>query len=64
MARFTILIDNEEIMYCEKCAILLASQGFKVQRMQEEQPVQQSIEPRPFDNQRQREIDVFLKDLE
>ena len=30
--------EGEEIYYCEKCAILLASQGFKVIKLEPEQP--------------------------
>lgn len=31
-----VLSDDENLPYCEKCAILLASQGFKVMRMETE----------------------------
>jgi hypothetical protein len=31
-AKYFISIDEEDLPYCEKCAILLASQGFKVSK--------------------------------
>jgi predicted SprT family Zn-dependent metalloprotease len=31
-ARFKAVSDEADLFYCEKCAILLASQGFKVMR--------------------------------
>ena len=34
-AKYYIFIDDEDLPYCEKCAILLASQGFKVVKADE-----------------------------
>lgn len=34
-AKYVISIDDEDLPYCEKCAILLASQGFKVRKLDE-----------------------------
>lgn len=34
-AKYVISIDDEDMPYCEKCAILLASQGFKVSKCDE-----------------------------
>jgi hypothetical protein len=35
-AEFSIRIDEESLAYCQRCAVLLASQGFKVARIKEE----------------------------
>ena len=32
-AKYFVLSEEERIFYCEKCAISLASQGFKVSKM-------------------------------
>lgn len=33
VAKYVVESDEETMFYCEKCAILLASQGFKVSKM-------------------------------
>jgi hypothetical protein len=35
VAKYYVESDEETLFYCEKCAILLASQGFKVAKMNE-----------------------------
>ncbi len=39
IAKYFVESDEETLFYCEKCAILLASQGFKVGKMNESQTV-------------------------
>lgn len=34
VAKFIVYSDDETLPYCEKCAILLASQGFKVTKLE------------------------------
>lgn len=53
-AKYIVESDEESLFYCEKCAILLASQGFKVCKLGE------SVS----DNPRKREVDDFLGELD
>jgi hypothetical protein len=57
VAKFLAYSEEESLYYCEKCAILLASQGFTVMRLNENSS---SIELNP----RKEEVNSFLGDLE
>lgn len=35
-SKYRIVSEDLELMYCEKCAILMASQGFKVEKLDRE----------------------------
>lgn len=66
-AKYYVYSDDETLMYCEKCAILLASQGFKVVKIdaegQAQHPVGDGLEV--LDNHpRKIEISRFLSDLD
>ena len=55
-AKFIAYSEEESLYYCEKCAILLASQGFTVMRLNEGSSV--AVNPR------KEEVDSFLNELE
>jgi len=55
-AKYLINSEEETLYYCEKCAILLASQGFTVLKIQ----TTDSIEINP----RKEEVDSFLAELD
>lgn len=48
-AKFKIITEETELFYCEKCAILLANQSFKVQRLEGKTAVGTSISRMPLD---------------
>jgi hypothetical protein len=48
VAKYIVDSDDETLPYCEKCAILLASQGFKVVRMESE-PIGEGEDNNPLD---------------
>ena len=64
-ARYRVLTedseDDEEVAYCEKCAILLASRGFEVQKLEEEGNKCQSS--RKTGVSRSEQLENFLKEL-
>lgn len=57
VAKYIAYSEEESLYYCEKCAILLASQGFTVMKLN---GTESSIEVNP----RKEEVDTFLNDLE
>lgn len=56
-AKYLAYSEEESLYYCEKCAILLASQGFTVMKLNAGEA---SVEVNP----RKEEVDNFLADLE
>ena len=56
VAKFLTYSEEETLYYCEKCAILLASQGFTVVKLN----TGESMEINP----RKEEVDGFLGELE
>jgi hypothetical protein len=56
-AKFVAYSDGDTLYYCEKCAILLASQGFSVARINS---TADSFEANP----RKEEVEGFLNELE
>jgi hypothetical protein len=67
VAKYIVYSDDETLPYCEKCAILLASQGFKVARMEVE-PIGEGEGDNPLDllenHPRKTEITKFISELE
>lgn len=55
-AKYLAYSEEESLYYCEKCAILLASQGFTVMKLN-------STEGSIDFNPRKEEVDSFLADL-
>ena len=55
---------DEEISYCEKCSIMLASQGFNVVKLNRNVIQSRSVlMGQMFKNDRQKDVDKFIKDL-
>ena len=56
-AKYMIYSDDESLYYCEKCAILLASKGFSVEKLS-------TAESMADTNPRKEEVNSFMNELE